>query len=312
MEDKLAKILSILSSGTTPPEINSGNYISGNINSGKNTSEFTNSGKDISGNISASTPTKVVGEEEMNSIPFTPKSGEEEKNQYQHPNFRNIFRNTYHQGEESPNMNFGLNTRNSPSYFQRRFSTSSTVLSTNSNIVRSIANIDPTKSGVCLTFLDIPHFYKWLQDLGQLQKKHPHEDLPWDYVTSEVSISGNNYSQNAYDCDVHIAIGDNNHHDDDKIYSNIDNVFKGLNPGCNITHILSYFDRKTALSSVFTQPARPTVVKEISRRIPGAWNQVQFLVFLRKFFDPGIIHVPLLLLILLLNSSKGLTWVLLM
>jgi hypothetical protein len=34
--------------------------------------------------------------------------------------------------------------------------------------------------------------------------------------------------------------------------------------------------------------------------------------YLRKFFDPGIIHAPILLLILLLNSSKGLTWVLLM
>jgi hypothetical protein len=226
IQDSNAKILSILSSGITSSGFNSGNSTSGITNSGKNTFGITNSGKDTSGIISASTPAKVVGEEEKIHIPFTPMklTGEEEKIEYQ----------------------------------------------------------------------------------------HLHEDLPWDYVTSEVSISGNNYSQNAYDCDVHIAIGDNNHHDDDKIYSNIDNVFKGLNPGCNITHILSYFDRKTALSSVFTQPARPTVVKEISRHIPGAWNQVQFLVFLRKFFDPGIIHVPLLLLILLLNSSKGLTWVLLM
>jgi hypothetical protein len=57
-------------------------------------------------------------------------------------------------------------------------------LPTNSSIVRSISNIDPVKSGVLLTFLDIPHLYKWTQDLMQLQRKHPHEELQWSLFIS--------------------------------------------------------------------------------------------------------------------------------
>jgi hypothetical protein len=57
-----------------------------------------------------------------------------------------------------------------------------------------------------------------------------------------ITVVDNNHHDNIVD-DVHIAIGDNNYHDDDEIYSNIDDVFKGLNPGFNLTHNLSYFDK---------------------------------------------------------------------
>jgi hypothetical protein len=46
-----------------------------------------------------------------------------------------------------------------------------------STYVRTMPSIDPVKSGVCLTFLDIPQVYKWSQDLIALQKRHPYETL---------------------------------------------------------------------------------------------------------------------------------------
>jgi hypothetical protein len=50
--------------------------------------------------------------------------------------------------------------------------------------VRSVSNIDPTKSGVLLTYLDIIHVVKWYQDLRKLQKKHPYDQLEWSSFIS--------------------------------------------------------------------------------------------------------------------------------
>jgi hypothetical protein len=46
-------------------------------------------------------------------------------------------------------------------------------------IVRSVADINPMKSGVLLTSLDISHVYKWYKDLIKLQKKYPYNQLHW-------------------------------------------------------------------------------------------------------------------------------------
>jgi hypothetical protein len=67
------------------------------------------------------------------------------------------------------------------SYFRSCLSSESymDIPSNDSTIVRSITNIDPVKSGISLTYLDMPHIYKWSQDFVQLQKRHPHEQLSW-------------------------------------------------------------------------------------------------------------------------------------
>jgi hypothetical protein len=51
-------------------------------------------------------------------------------------------------------------------------------------IVRSVADIDPIKSGVLLTTLDTFHVYKWYKDLIKLQKKHPYDQLHWSSFIS--------------------------------------------------------------------------------------------------------------------------------
>ncbi len=80
---------------------------------------------------------------------------------------------------------------NTSSYYRSRLSSLGDINqpATNSAIVRSIINIDPTKSGVLLTVLDVPHVYRWIQDLEALQRKHIHEASPWrSFISRGISF----------------------------------------------------------------------------------------------------------------------------
>jgi hypothetical protein len=97
-------------------------------------------------------------------------------------NFRHRFAES--SSEERPQAN-------ASTFYRSRFSSIGEINqpATNSAIVRSITNIDPTKSGVLLTILDVPHVYRWIQDLEALQKKHIHEVLPWtSFISRSISF----------------------------------------------------------------------------------------------------------------------------
>jgi hypothetical protein len=130
---------------------------------------------------------------------FTPTRvvGAEQKIDYQLPNYRHAYAN-----KQADILRFGENTSfdtplpsfrdiykdniDTSSYFQRRLSNQTNMeLTGTSTIVRSVSNIDPTKSGVYLSYLNTIHVHKWTQDLIQLQKKHPHETLQWGLFVSK-------------------------------------------------------------------------------------------------------------------------------
>ena len=58
------------------------------------------------------------------------------------------------------------------SYFEKRLSGNfiESAFTRDNTIVRAISNIDPVKSGVLLTTLDVQHVHKWAQDLTKLQR----------------------------------------------------------------------------------------------------------------------------------------------
>jgi hypothetical protein len=102
-------------------------------------------------------------------------SDDRENSRYQHANFRHFQEgNKDYQDRRMPYKEVVP----ASSYFQKNLARQSFMEpSRQSTFVRTIANVDPTKSGVCLTYLDTPQVYKWSQDLVALQKKHPEEDL---------------------------------------------------------------------------------------------------------------------------------------
>ncbi len=84
------------------------------------------------------------------------------------------------------------------SYFKRRLScnTFMNAPTAGSSIVRSIANIDPLKSGVLLTYLDMTAVFKWTQDMRQLQRKHPHEELEYGlFISTNIAMRLNAYNE---------------------------------------------------------------------------------------------------------------------
>jgi hypothetical protein len=63
-------------------------------------------------------------------------------------------------------------------FFDKHLSTTSYMEAPmNAGYIRTLHAIDPHKSGVCLTHLDVANFFRWSQDLITLQKRQPHEDL---------------------------------------------------------------------------------------------------------------------------------------
>jgi hypothetical protein len=89
---------------------------------------------------------------------------------YQDANFRHI---------EHPQVHHRMQEiQPVTSYFDRHMSTNSFLEPPPSaSIVRTMAPIDPAKSGVCLTYLDVSSVYKWTKELLTLQRKHPYETL---------------------------------------------------------------------------------------------------------------------------------------
>jgi hypothetical protein len=158
-------------------------------------------------------PINLVQQKRFASFTPTRVVGAEEKMDFQPPHFRHAYDNR--QAEplrfegntlfDTPLTSFPRENMNDSSYFNRKLSSQTFMeLPGNSTIVRSIANIDPTKSGVCLTYLSSIHVYKWSLDLVQLQKKHPHEDLQWGlFVSKAMSLrisafnDANNYIRNS-------------------------------------------------------------------------------------------------------------------
>jgi hypothetical protein len=103
---------------------------------------------------------------------------------YEHRNFRH-------------NSNFARDLPKE-SYFNRRLSSQAikSLPRRDSNIVRTIANIDPIKSGILLSQLDILHVHKWSQEMELLDKKHPHEDLSWQlFISKQVTFRINAYNE---------------------------------------------------------------------------------------------------------------------
>jgi hypothetical protein len=108
-----------------------------------------------------------------------------EEAKYEEPNFRHQVKKAAAEEEVSV------------SYFKKRLSndTFMNIPTSGSTIVRSITNIDPQKSGVLLTYLDMQSIYKWQQDMRNLQKKHPHEELQWGlFVSSNLAFRLNAYN----------------------------------------------------------------------------------------------------------------------
>jgi hypothetical protein len=92
--------------------------------------------------------------------------------------FENV--NFHHQAAAGANVEANVEAiKTTSAYFRRRFTNDSfmDIPSAGTNVIRSVANIDPQKSGILLTYLDLKTVYRWMQDLVQLQKKHPNEIL---------------------------------------------------------------------------------------------------------------------------------------
>jgi hypothetical protein len=85
------------------------------------------------------------------------------------------------------------------SYFRKRLSGLQSVAEDSiveNTVVRTVANIDPVKSGILLTYLDIKQLYKWSQDLIRLQRKHPHNKLRWAlFITDAMTLRINAFNE---------------------------------------------------------------------------------------------------------------------
>jgi hypothetical protein len=88
---------------------------------------------------------------------------------------------------EAENGHFQDTFRNSPSrvsagnfydkYLSRSSFMDTTTFSTGSNYVHTSHAVDPIKSGVLLSYLDVFNFFRWSQDLIALEKRNPHQHL---------------------------------------------------------------------------------------------------------------------------------------
>lgn len=88
--------------------------------------------------------------------------------------------------------------KTSSAYFRKRFSNDyfMNIPAAGTNIVISVANIDPQKSGIRLTYLGMQSIYRWSQDLISLQKKDPHEILRWGFfVASNIALRLNTHNE---------------------------------------------------------------------------------------------------------------------
>jgi hypothetical protein len=83
-------------------------------------------------------------------------------------------------------------------FYRRRLSVPTNVdpFHRENTIVRAVADIDPTKSGVLLTYLDLIHVYKWYKDLLKLQKRHPYDKLHWgSFISTATCLRINAYNE---------------------------------------------------------------------------------------------------------------------
>jgi hypothetical protein len=114
----------------------------------------------------------------------------EGKQEFENANFR-------HQAGANVETNMEA-IKTTSAYFRRRFTSDSfmDIPAAGTNVIRSVANIDPQKSGILLTYLDLKTVYRWMQDLVQLQKKHPHEILQWGFfVATNIALRLNAYNE---------------------------------------------------------------------------------------------------------------------
>jgi hypothetical protein len=83
-------------------------------------------------------------------------------------------------------------------FYRRRLSAPTNVdpYRRENTIVRAVADIDPLKSGVLLTSLDLLHVYKWYKDLQKLQKRHPYDKLHWgSFISSATTLRINAFNE---------------------------------------------------------------------------------------------------------------------
>jgi hypothetical protein len=114
----------------------------------------------------------------------------EGKQEFENANFR-------HQAGANVETNVEA-IKTTSAYFRRRFTSDSfmDIPAAGTNVIRSVANIDPQKSGILLTYLDLKTVYRWMQDLIQLQKKHPHEILQRGFfVATNIALRLNAYNE---------------------------------------------------------------------------------------------------------------------
>jgi hypothetical protein len=92
-----------------------------------------------------------------------------------------------------------VDSGNLQSYFRKRLSGLQSVAEESikeNTVVRTVANIDPVKSGILLSYLDIKQLYKWSQDLIRLQRKHPHNKLRWAlFITDAMTLRINAFNE---------------------------------------------------------------------------------------------------------------------
>jgi hypothetical protein len=124
IQGSIAKILSILSPSSTSGTLST-DYVP------SFTSEKTHSGTTLhtgttlcTGNLRPNTSLSsgTTLHPISRKIPFTPTIGEEKKQIYEHPDFRNHYRNIFRPEEDPPSPNIGITPRSNLSYFQRRLS----------------------------------------------------------------------------------------------------------------------------------------------------------------------------------------------
>jgi hypothetical protein len=83
-------------------------------------------------------------------------------------------------------------------FYRRRLSAPTNVdpYRRENTIVRAVADIDPLKSGVLLTSLDLFHVYKWYKDLQKLQKRHPYDKLHYgSFISSTITLRINAFNE---------------------------------------------------------------------------------------------------------------------
>ena len=108
----------------------------------------------------------------------------------EHANFRHLI----HNPSLASTPNRQDEETNDERFLNRRMTTlsSGTLLDSRGPMVRAFTSIDPTRSGVELSYLDIPHFVSWIKDMKLLQRRHPHETLDWAlFITDSATLQIN-------------------------------------------------------------------------------------------------------------------------